>query len=171
MKNVLLKMWFINEQIKGWVVFSRWIYFNIPCIGKFVSFILDRFLLMIYSIDLQSFSIDVKNLNISHPSGVLLGGNGIYSKGRVAVMSGVKFVGKSPTNSDFLQKHREKKVFELGDNVVIGANSVVIGPVKICDNVIIGAMSLVNKDIVAPGVYVGVPVRKISDTVTDEWFS
>ena len=60
-------------------------------------------------------------------------------------------------------------VFVLGDNVVIGANSVVMGPVDICDNVLIGAMSLVNRSIAEPGVYVGVPARKVSAEVSDEW--
>jgi serine acetyltransferase len=53
--------------------------------------------------------------------------------------------------------------------VVIGANSVVIGPVDICDNVVVGAMSLVNRSITEPGVYVGVPVRKVKDTPDDIW--
>ena len=39
----------------------------------------------------------------------------------------------------------------------------------ICDNVMIGAMSLVNRSIVEPGVYVGVPVRRIKDSTGDEW--
>ena len=33
--------------------------------------------------------------------------------------------------------------------------------IKICDNTTIGAMSFVNKDILEPGVYVGVPAKKI----------
>lgn len=35
----------------------------------------------------------------------------------------------------------------IGDNVFIGANSCIIGNVKIGDNLTIGAMSFVNKDI------------------------
>lgn len=35
----------------------------------------------------------------------------------------------------------------IGDNVLIGANSTLIGPIKIGNNVVIGAGSLVNKDI------------------------
>ena len=30
-------------------------------------------------------------------------------------------------------------------------------------------MSLVNKSIIEPGVYVGIPVKKISEAVTTEW--
>ena len=34
-----------------------------------------------------------------------------------------------------------------------------------------GALSLVNKSISEPGVYVGIPVRKLADAVSDEWVS
>ncbi|WP_158275340.1 hypothetical protein [Pedobacter sp. HMWF019] len=119
----------------------------------------------------MSFSINVKKLSITHPSGVLLGGNGIYSSGRVVMMAGVKLGGRSPKDKEFLLKHKEKKVFEFGDNVVIGTNSVVLGPITICDNVIIGSMSLVNKSITEPGIYVGVPVKKVSDVANEDWVS
>jgi len=138
-------------------------------VGRHLSMVLDRALLCTHGIDLASHSIDVHVLSISHPGGILLGGNGIVSRGRVVVMAGVKFVGRSPTDPEYIARHRERRVFVLGDNVVIGANSVVIGPVEICDNVLIGAMSLVNKSIGEPGVYVGVPVRKLSAEVSEEW--
>ena len=131
--------------------------------------LMDRAILTLYGIDLKSTSVNVAKLSVAHPVGVLLGGNGIISPGRVAIMAGVKFVAHSPRKGEYLIRQKTGKVFELGDNVVIGANSVIIGPVNICDNVIVGAMSLVNKDITEPGVYVGRPLRKISDIVTDEW--
>ena len=60
----------------------------------------------------------------------------------------------------------------MGDNVVIGANSVVVGPVDICDNVVVGAMSLVNRSITEPGTYVGIPAKRINDEVpSDIWVS
>lgn len=49
----------------------------------------------------------------------------------------------------------------LGNNVTMYANSIIIGPVQIGDDVTIGANSLVNKDLLEPGVYVGSPVKKI----------
>ena len=170
-KLTILDLWFIEGHIRTHITVSRWLHFQVPIIGKVMSMLMDRIILTLYGIDLLSASVDVAALSISHPNGVLLGGNGIVSPGRVAVMAGVKFVGQSPSNKNYMRKHSERRVFELGDNIVIGANSVVIGPVRICDNVIIGAMSLVNKDINEAGVYVGSPVRKISDIVVDEWFN
>jgi acetyltransferase-like isoleucine patch superfamily enzyme len=171
MKSIFLKLWSIDSHIRIWIYFSSFWSKKIPFVGKIVSLILDRLLLIIYGLDLYSSSIDIKSLSIAHPVGVLLGGNGIFSPGRVAVMAGVKFVGRSPDDPEYLRRHRERRVFVLGDNVVIGAGSVLIGPLDICDNVMIGAMSLVNKSITEPGVYVGVPVKKISDLISDSWVS
>lgn len=48
----------------------------------------------------------------------------------------------------------------IGNNVSIGSN-VTILPITICDNVVIGAGSVVTKDIIKEGVYVGNPAKKI----------
>ena len=114
-------------------------------------------------------AIDAPLLAISHPAGVLLGGNGIRASGRVAIMAGVKLVGRHPDHPEYLKRHAEQRVFTFGDNVVVGANSVLVGPLDICDNVIIAAMTLVNASIEEPGVYVGTPARKIAECPDDAW--
>lgn len=159
--------WQINKHIK----LSRFMYYKIPLLGKLISSSMDRFLFIVYGIELMSFSINVSKLSITHPGGVLLGGNGVFSTGRVVIMSGVKFGGRSPNDELYLQKHKQQRVFELGDNVVIGTSSTVLGPISICDNVLIGSMSLVNKSIHEPGIYAGIPVKKISDQISYEWIS
>jgi serine acetyltransferase len=169
MKQWILSFWLIERFIRRHIAFSRLLYYKLPLIGRPLSAVVDRLLLYTHGIDLASHSIDVKSLSISHPCGILLGGNGIVSSGRVAVMAGAKFVGRSPNDAEYLRRHREGRVFVLGDNVVIGANSVVLGPIDICDNVVIGALSLVNKSILEPGVYVGIPARKLTAEVSDEW--
>lgn len=49
----------------------------------------------------------------------------------------------------------------INDEVFIGASATVLEGRKICSNVIIGAAALVNKDISLPGVYFGMPAKKI----------
>jgi serine acetyltransferase len=171
MKQIVLSFWLIERFIRKHIAVSRYLYYRLPLIGKPLSLMLDRILLYTHGIDLASNSIDVKALSISHPCGILLGGNGIVSTGRVAIMAGAKFAGRSPNDPEYLRRHRERRVFVLGDNVVIGANSVILGPVDICDNVIVGALSLVNKSISEPGIYVGIPARRFSGEVSDEWVS
>ncbi len=48
----------------------------------------------------------------------------------------------------------------LGAFVLLGAGAVVLDGVRVCDHVQIGAGSVVTRDIVEPGIYVGVPARK-----------
>ena len=51
----------------------------------------------------------------------------------------------------------------IGNNVFVGANSVILPNVKIGNNVIIGAGSIVSKDVPSNCVVAGNPARKISD--------
>ena len=170
MKRFLLKLWMVESNIRATMRVSTWFHTKVPVIGRFLSMIVDRSLLIRYGVDVTSYRVKVGQLQISHPSGVLLGGNGIVSQGRVAVNSGAKFVGPAPDDPEYLARHKTGDVFRLGDNVVIGANSVLVGPLDICDNVIIGAMSLVNRSITEPGTYVGVPAKRIRDEVpSDVW--
>ena len=50
---------------------------------------------------------------------------------------------------------------KVGKRCFIGSQTVIANCVNICDDVIIGAGSVVVKDIVKPGVYVGCPVKFI----------
>ncbi len=49
----------------------------------------------------------------------------------------------------------------IGDFVFIGAGAVINDKVTICSNVTIGSGTVVVKDICKPGVYVGIPAKKI----------
>ncbi|MDD2759814.1 MAG: NeuD/PglB/VioB family sugar acetyltransferase [Methylomonas sp.] len=50
---------------------------------------------------------------------------------------------------------------EIGSGCFIGASATIKDQIKICDNVVIGAGGVVVKNIDQPGVYAGVPCRKI----------
>ena len=50
----------------------------------------------------------------------------------------------------------------IGNNVSIGTNATIL-PVKITDNVVIGAGSVVTKDIMKSGIYVGNPAKFLRD--------
>lgn len=170
MKRLLLALWMVESNIRITMRMSTWCHERLPLIGRWLAMILDRSMLWRFGLDVTSYRVKVAKLRMSHPDGILLGGNGIVSSGRVAVMSGVKFVGPAPDDAAYLARHATGDVFRLGDNVVIGANSVVVGPVEICDNVVIGAMSLVNRSITEPGTYVGVPAKRIrEETPGDVW--
>lgn len=49
----------------------------------------------------------------------------------------------------------------IGNYVFCGAGSTVIDKISVCDNVVIGAGAVVRECITEPGIYVGVPARRI----------
>lgn len=49
----------------------------------------------------------------------------------------------------------------IGDNVDIGYGASVIGEVKVTDNVTLGAGTIVVKSINEPGIYVGIPAKRL----------
>jgi sugar O-acyltransferase (sialic acid O-acetyltransferase NeuD family) len=51
----------------------------------------------------------------------------------------------------------------IGDSTIIGSNATISNDITICSWVLIGAGAVVARDIDAPGVYVGVPARRVSD--------
>lgn len=55
----------------------------------------------------------------------------------------------------------------IGSNVDIGANVSIIGPVNIGDNVIIGAGSVVVKNISSNKIAVGNPAKKVKENLFD----
>ncbi len=50
---------------------------------------------------------------------------------------------------------------KIGDNCYIGSNATILPNISICSDVVIGAGAVVVKDIIVPGVYVGMPAIKI----------
>lgn len=52
---------------------------------------------------------------------------------------------------------------KIGNNVFIGAGSIILPGVTIGDNVIVGAGSVVAKNLETNGVYAGAPAKKIMD--------
>ncbi len=56
---------------------------------------------------------------------------------------------------------KKQKFPVIGDNVIIGANSSILGPIAINSNSIIGAGSVVIHNVEANSIYAGNPAKKI----------
>lgn len=97
------------------------------------------------------------------------GSGGLTVGSKVSISSGVHIythdsseyrrmdLPKDPINGS----HIKRAPVKIGNNVQIGANSVIAPGVTVGDNVIIGALSFVNKDIPSNCVAVGTPCKVI----------
>jgi len=87
-------------------------------------------------------------------------GNNIYLMryGNIEVYDGglIEIGNNVSINKNFSIVSRNK--IRIGNNVSIGSNSTIL-PIKICSNVVIGAGSVVTKNILKPGFYVGNPAK------------
>ena len=155
-RNIVKYFYSHQDQIEALIRISRWCS-NLGLPGKVVSMIFDKLMLTMFGLEVTSSSIDVNRLIVGHSTGVVLGGNGIRCTGTLHVSSGVVFGRKYSANSVVEPDH----FFDIDGNLTVGSNTVILGPSKIKGPAIIGAQSLVNGDILEPGVYVGCPAKKI----------
>ncbi len=89
---------------------------------------------------------------IDHATGVVIGETAIIG-GNVSLFQGVTLGGVSTA--------KEKRHPTIKDNVVIGANAVILGNITIGENVKIGAGSVVVKDVPPDSTVVGVPGKVV----------
>lgn len=90
----------------------------------------------------------------------------------VTITRGVCFVTHDGGVAVFRDKHEGLNVYgkiDVGNNVFIGINSIILPNVRIGNNVVIGAGSIVNKDIPDNVVAAGSPAKIIKNI--DEYYS
>ena len=101
--------------------------------------------------------------------GHLLCSGGITIKNDCTFSQGVRiysqsddYSGKKPTGLFVKNKYQNYKKGEIiiGAKSLIGSGSIILPNVKISKNTLIGALSLINKNILKPGTYSGIPVKK-----------
>lgn len=88
--------------------------------------------------------------------------NGIIMGNNVGISPGCKIISANHNNENH-SKHDEEHPIRIGNNVFIYANVVVLPGVQIGDNVIIGAGSVVTHDIPSNSIAVGNPCRVIKE--------
>lgn len=79
----------------------------------------------------------------------------------VTLASGVKILAHDASSAKAGVKTKVG-IVDIGDNVFVGANTIILPNVRIGDNVIIGAGSVVTHDIPSNNVYAGNPAKRIS---------
>lgn len=90
---------------------------------------------------------------ILHPSvGVVV--SSFATIGKNLTLTGGNIIGSAPGI-------KSNKQFLIGDNVNLGANAVILGPIKLGDNITIGASAMVNKGFGSGCILLGVPATKL----------
>lgn len=101
--------------------------------------------------------------NFQYNSGYPIDGNWpwLISVGdNVTLATGVKLLAHDASTAK-TGVHTKVGIVQIGNNVFIGANTVVLPNVRIGNNVVVGAGSVVTKDIPSNSVYAGNPARLI----------
>ncbi len=86
--------------------------------------------------------------------------NGIIFGNNIELGPGVKIISSNHDTSNF-RKHIKCNPIIIGDNVWIGANTVILPEIEIGENVIIGAGSVITKNIPPNSIAVGNPCKAI----------
>lgn len=155
---------FFDPTIKiKYLVRAGFLFGRYGFIGKFISVLIDKVVYFVYAMEVCSRFVDVKDLQVGHSVGVVLGGTGIRCTGTLRVASGVVF--GVDINGD--TKIRRPAFSVIGD-LTVGANAVIIGPTQFTGSVTIGALSFLKLSEVRTGVYVGNPVRRLTDDINDQ---
>lgn len=122
---------------------------HIPVLPKFFS-LLNRFL---FSVWIPSSAKIGKKITLGYWGlGIVIHSNSIIGD-RVQICQNVT-IGRN---------FGDKKVPVIGNDVYIGTGSVLFGEIEIGDNVIIGSNSLINKSIPANCTVIGNPMRIINE--------
>ncbi len=99
-----------------------------------------------------------KNFFIDHGMGVVIGETSVIGD-NVTMYHGVTLGGTRSFNN----KNDTKRHPTICDNVVIGAGSLILGPIVVGKNAKIGANSTVLKDVASNSTVVGVAAHKINN--------
>lgn len=151
-------LFIFNPKVYSVLIFRLASYFYSLKYFRFISHFLTIFNQIIWGIEISPKCQIGKGLLLPHTIGTVIGA---YSIGdNVTIFQGVT-LGAKFTDFNFCNSTRPV----IGNNVVLGSGSKVLGAIRVGDNSVIAANSLVTKDIPDNSFAIGVPalVRPIKD--------
>ena len=132
---------------------------RIPFLGRFLSFIFEYIIRVLYASDISCKAEIGPGLNLMHGHDIVIGAD-------VLIGSNCKiFNGVTLGNKD-TEKPSTDNQPKVGSNVQICTGAKLLGPIRVGDNSIIGANSVVVKDVPSNVVVGGVPAKIIKNRGT-----
>lgn len=154
-----------RNNIKGQIIMFAFRISNLATINKFMFFVMIPYLIF-YRVFVEWF------LCVEIPYKTKIGKNFKLFHGQALVINDGTIIGDSCTfrhSTTIGHRKLENGLFSsspvIGNNVDVGSNVCIIGPIKIGNNVKIGAGSVVVKDVPSNSVVVGNPGRVIKSIV------
>lgn len=121
---------------------------------KIIPFILHYFSKKKYNCDIHYNAKIGSHLRIGHSSDVIIGPN-VTIGNYLTIFNGVTLGNKNIFDKNG-NLNLENSMPSIGNNVLLGTGSKILGAIKISDNVIVGANSIVLKDVGENSVIYGV---------------
>ncbi|ERM80686.1 hypothetical protein P872_21520 [Rhodonellum psychrophilum GCM71 = DSM 17998] len=127
---------------------------------KFIGYLISLIIRFVFSCWLPSSARIGKNFKLGY------GGLGVVIHNN-SVIGDNCLIGQNVTIG---RNFGDKSVPIIGNDVYVGAGSVVFGEIKIGNNVIIGSNSVINKDIPSNSTVVGNPFRFVQNARTIRYY-
>ncbi|TPH18953.1 serine O-acetyltransferase [Litorilituus lipolyticus] len=125
-----------------------------PLVGVIFTFIIEYIIHLFYASDISLKAKLGKGLMIMHGHDIVIGAD-------VVIGDNCKiFNGVTMGNKDITLTSKDNQP-RIGNNVVLSTGAKILGAINIGDDVIVGANSVVIKDCEEGFTYVGIPARKI----------
>ena len=109
-------------------------------------------------------------MRIIHKYGCIIYPNASVGKGFFIAHPVGIVIGKSVIGENFtiyqnctigVRRPLDESIPHIGNNVRVCTNAVVLGDISLCDDTIVAAGAVLLEDTLEPGVYAGVPARKV----------
>ena len=130
---------------------------------KFLARFISNFIRLLTSIEIHPAATIGHSFFIDHGAGLVIGETSIIGN-NVTMYQQTTLGGLSPSINSNLQRN-VKHHPTLNDNVIIGSDAQILGPVVIGKNSRIGANAVVLNDVPSDMTFVGIPARKIQSDI------
>lgn len=119
---------------------------------KFIARLISQLARFLTGIEIHPGAVIGKRLFVDHGMGIVIGETTTIGN-NCTIYHGVTLGG---TGKDKYKRHPD-----LGNNVIVGCGAKVLGPIKVGDNVKIGANSVVLKEVPENSTVVGIPGKVV----------